>query len=159
MSVAPDDFKKALSCWATGVTIVTARAGDRVHGMTVSAFSEVSLDPPLVLVCVDKTSNTHLLVAEGISKSFPTGEGTIEVLGGVDLFLEAGERVAIVGRSGVGKSTLLHILGTLDKPTRGCVSFKGEDLFAKSSRELFAKRSSPLNETQPRVGLSRVPRM
>ncbi len=65
MSVAPDDFKKALSCWATGVTIVTARAGDRVHGMTVSAFSEVSLDPPLVLVCVDKTSNTHPLVAEG----------------------------------------------------------------------------------------------
>lgn len=65
MPVTPDDFKKALSCWATGVTIVTARAGDRVHGMTVSAFSEVSLDPPLVLVCVDKTSNTHPLVAEG----------------------------------------------------------------------------------------------
>ncbi len=65
MPVSPDDFKKALSCWATGVTIVTARAGDRVHGMTVSAFTEVSLDPPLVLVCADKTSNTHPLIAEG----------------------------------------------------------------------------------------------
>ncbi len=65
MPVSPDDFKKALSCWATGVTIVTARAGDRVHGMTVSAFTEVSLEPPLVLVCADKTSNTHPLIAEG----------------------------------------------------------------------------------------------
>ena len=65
MPVSPDDFKKALSCWATGVTIVTARAGDRVHGMTVSAFTEVSRDPPLVLVCADKTSNTHPLIAEG----------------------------------------------------------------------------------------------
>ncbi len=65
MPITPDDFKKALSCWATGVTIVTARAGDRVHGMTVSAFTEVSLDPPLVLVCADKASNTHPLIAEG----------------------------------------------------------------------------------------------
>jgi len=86
----------------------------------------------------------HLLAARGISKSFPTGDGTIEVLGGVDLFLEAGERVAIVGRSGVGKSTLLHILGTLDKPTRGNVSFKGEDLFAKSSQELAHFRNVSL---------------
>ncbi len=65
MPITPDDFKKALSCWATGVTIVTARAGDRIHGMTVSAFTEVSLAPPLVLVCADKTSNTHPLIAEG----------------------------------------------------------------------------------------------
>ena len=65
MPVTLDDFKKALSCWATGVTIVTSRAGDRIHGMTVSAFTEVSLDPPLVLVCADKTSNTHPLIAEG----------------------------------------------------------------------------------------------
>jgi len=85
-----------------------------------------------------------LLLAKGISKSFPTGDGTIEVLGGVDLCIEAGERVAIVGRSGVGKSTLLHILGTLDKPTRGHVSFKGEDLFAKSSQDLARFRNTSL---------------
>jgi flavin reductase (DIM6/NTAB) family NADH-FMN oxidoreductase RutF len=65
MSVAAEQFKQALSAWATGVTIVTARAGDRIHGMTVSAFSAVSLEPPLVLVCADKSSNTHLLIAEG----------------------------------------------------------------------------------------------
>ena len=65
MAVMADRLKQILSHWATGVTIVTTRAGERVHGMTVSAFAEVSLDPPLVLVCADKTSNTHPLIAEG----------------------------------------------------------------------------------------------
>ena len=65
MTVAPDEFKQCLARWATGVTIVTARAGDHIHGMTVTAFTEVSLDPPLVLVCADKTSNTHPVIAEG----------------------------------------------------------------------------------------------
>ncbi len=59
------DLKRVLSRRASGVAIVTARAGDRIHGMTVSAFTEVSLDPPLVLVCADKSSNTHPLIAEG----------------------------------------------------------------------------------------------
>jgi flavin reductase (DIM6/NTAB) family NADH-FMN oxidoreductase RutF len=65
MSVAPDDFKRALGAWATGVTIVTTRAGERVHGMTVSAFTEVSLEPPLVLVCADKSSHTLPIVQQG----------------------------------------------------------------------------------------------
>ena len=65
MTVAADEFKQCLARWATGVTIVTARAGDHIHGMTVSAFTEVSLDPPLVLVCADKTTNTHPVIAEG----------------------------------------------------------------------------------------------
>ena len=65
MAITPDDFKAALGRWATGVTIVTVRAGGRLHGMTVSAFSEVSLDPPLVLVCADKSSNTLPLIEEG----------------------------------------------------------------------------------------------
>lgn len=65
MSVSSDDLKKALSWWTTGVTVVTASASDRIHGMTVSAFSAVSLDPPLVLVCADKASLTHPVIAEG----------------------------------------------------------------------------------------------
>lgn len=63
--VAGEDLKKLLGRWTTGVTIVTARSGEKVHGMTVSAFTEVSLDPPLVLVCCDKSSNTHQLMTEG----------------------------------------------------------------------------------------------
>ena len=65
MSLSKQDLKNAFARWATGVTIVTARSGDRIHGMTVSAFTEVSLDPPLVLVCIDKTSSTQVVIAEG----------------------------------------------------------------------------------------------
>jgi flavin reductase (DIM6/NTAB) family NADH-FMN oxidoreductase RutF len=57
--VESDRFRRVLGSWATGVTIVTSRHGEDVHGMTVSAFTSVSLDPPLVLVCADKSSNTH----------------------------------------------------------------------------------------------------
>jgi flavin reductase (DIM6/NTAB) family NADH-FMN oxidoreductase RutF len=65
MSIRADDFKNALRRWASGVTIVTSRAGERVHGMTVSAFTSVSVDPPLVLICADKSSDTLNVIAEG----------------------------------------------------------------------------------------------
>lgn len=65
MGISADEFRTALRRWASGVTIVTARVGDRIHGMTVSAFSAVSLDPALVLVCGDKAANTTPLIAEG----------------------------------------------------------------------------------------------
>ena len=64
MAVDAESFKRVAASWATGVTIVTSRAGDRQQGMTVSAFSEVSLDPPLFLVCAEKTSITNELIAE-----------------------------------------------------------------------------------------------
>jgi flavin reductase (DIM6/NTAB) family NADH-FMN oxidoreductase RutF len=63
MSVTADAFRDALAAWASGVTIVTSRHGETIHGMTVSAFSSVSLDPPLVLVCADKGSDTHGVIA------------------------------------------------------------------------------------------------
>jgi flavin reductase (DIM6/NTAB) family NADH-FMN oxidoreductase RutF len=65
MVISSDTFKQLCGRWTTGVTIVTARHGDSVHGMTVSAFTEVSLDPPLVLVCADKASNTHPVIEGG----------------------------------------------------------------------------------------------
>jgi flavin reductase (DIM6/NTAB) family NADH-FMN oxidoreductase RutF len=65
LSFSQADLKNAYARWATGVTIVTARAGDRIHGMTVSSFTEVSLEPPLVLICIEKTSNTQPVIAEG----------------------------------------------------------------------------------------------
>ncbi len=85
-----------------------------------------------------------LLRAAGVCKSFRTGEGTIEVLKGVDLDVDRGERLAIVGASGVGKSTLLHVLGTLDHPSAGRVSFRGEDLFARDRSELARFRNESL---------------
>jgi flavin reductase (DIM6/NTAB) family NADH-FMN oxidoreductase RutF len=65
MPVRPEEFIQALRRWTSGVTVVTSRVGDRIHGMTVSAFASVSLDPPLVLICADKTSDTQALIAEG----------------------------------------------------------------------------------------------
>ena len=85
-----------------------------------------------------------LLRATGVCKSFRTGEGTIEVLKGVDLDVDSGERLAIVGASGVGKSTLLHVLGTLDHPSAGHVSYRGEDLFARDRSELARFRNASL---------------
>jgi lipoprotein-releasing system ATP-binding protein len=85
-----------------------------------------------------------LLTARGVRKSFPAGEGAIEVLRGIDLTVRVGERLAIVGASGVGKSTLLHVLGTLDRPTEGTISFRGEDLSKLDSAGLARFRGSCL---------------
>ena len=62
--ISGDEFRSGMSRWATGVTIVTSRVGERVYGMTVSDFSGVSLSPPLVLICADKSSNTHSVIAQ-----------------------------------------------------------------------------------------------
>ena len=85
-----------------------------------------------------------LVHAEGVRRSFQTGDGSIEVLRGVDLVIQPRERIAVVGNSGVGKSTLLHILGTLDHPTSGRVRFRGEDVFARDPRALARFRNECL---------------
>jgi lipoprotein-releasing system ATP-binding protein len=85
-----------------------------------------------------------LLEVRDLHKSFQTGEGEISVLRGVDLDVARGERLAIVGQSGVGKSTLLYVLGALDHPTRGSVRFQGEDLFGKSREALSTFRNRAL---------------
>ncbi len=77
----------------------------------------------------------------GLYKSFITNAQEIAVLKDIHLEIGQGEILAIVGASGVGKSTLLHILGTLDRPTRGQVFYHGEDLFKKSDAELAILRN------------------
>jgi lipoprotein-releasing system ATP-binding protein len=66
---------------------------------------------------------------------------SLEVLRGVDLVLHRGEMVAIVGASGTGKTTLLHILGALDRPNSGQLFFEGRDVFAKNDQELSVFRN------------------
>ncbi len=65
MAVSPDEFKASLGCRATGVSIVTSRDGDRIHGMTCSDFASVSLEPPLVLVSAAKTARTLEVILAG----------------------------------------------------------------------------------------------
>jgi flavin reductase (DIM6/NTAB) family NADH-FMN oxidoreductase RutF len=61
MSVDPEQLRSGMRHWATGVTIVTAQDGDAKHGMTVNSFISVSLDPPLVLVSLERGRLTHSL--------------------------------------------------------------------------------------------------
>ena len=86
-------------------------------------------------------TDVPLIEARGLVKRFGESDVAIEVLRSVDLVLEEGARVAVVGQSGVGKSTLLHILGTLDRPTAGEVKFRGEDVFGRSADELARLRN------------------
>ncbi|MEE8525937.1 MAG: flavin reductase family protein [Thermoanaerobaculia bacterium] len=62
MTVAPDQFRDLLRCFAAGVTLVTTRDGDRVHGLTVSAFASVSAEPPLVAVIINRDHAIHPLL-------------------------------------------------------------------------------------------------
>jgi lipoprotein-releasing system ATP-binding protein len=71
---------------------------------------------------------TMIRVAD-LHKSFPMGGQTLTVLKGINLTIQKGELIAVIGASGAGKSTLLHILGLLERPTKGTVLFEGEDLF------------------------------
>jgi lipoprotein-releasing system ATP-binding protein len=82
-----------------------------------------------------------ILRASGLTKTFEGTEGRIEVLKGLDLEVFEGEVVAILGASGVGKSTLLHILGTLDRPDSGKVEVKGRDVFEMDSGALSRLRN------------------
>jgi len=74
-------------------------------------------------------------------KSFGNGAKRVEVLKGIDLTFSRGEKAAIVGASGVGKTTLLHILGTLDRPTKGKVLYEGEDILILNERKLALFRN------------------
>jgi len=73
--------------------------------------------------------NAALIVRE-LHKGYPSPTGPLHVLRGVDLEVAPGEAVAVIGASGVGKSTLLHVAGALDVPDEGCVEVGGEDPFA-----------------------------
>ena len=71
----------------------------------------------------------HLLSVQDLCKSYNTSGTRIDVLKRANLDLSAGETLAIVGASGIGKSTLLHLLGALDRPDSGAYFFQGEDIF------------------------------
>src|SRR2546426_11714900 len=87
------------------------------------------------------TSNVApLLVGVDLEREYRTGPEIVRVLRGASVEIRAGEVVALVGASGVGKSTLLHLLGALDRPTAGRVLFQGEDLFDRSEPALSRYR-------------------
>jgi len=77
-----------------------------------------------------------ILKAENVHKSYRMGATQVNVLKGADLAVHEGEFIAIIGASGSGKSTFLHILGGLDRPDKGAIRFNGRDLNRMKAREL-----------------------
>jgi lipoprotein-releasing system ATP-binding protein len=78
----------------------------------------------------EAAAETPVLAGRGLVKTYPSGDHRITVLDGCDVKLRAGELLAVVGASGVGKSTLLHLLGALDRPDSGEVFLDGENVAA-----------------------------
>jgi len=84
------------------------------------------------------------LEARGVVKGFPSAGVYLPVLREADLWIAGGEMVAILGASGVGKSTLLHVLGTIDVPEKGSVRIDGREVFALSEPERTQLRNTTI---------------
>src|SRR6185369_6553388 len=85
-----------------------------------------------------------LITISNLKKHYTSGEETVEALRGVDISIEAGEFITIMGQSGSGKSTLLSVLGGLNHPSKGSVQMAGIDLYALSGEKLADFRSAKL---------------
>lgn len=86
-------------------------------------------------------SGTALLRLEGVFKSFDHYGDVIDVLRGIDLVIHPGESLAVMGASGVGKSTMLNIMGSLDPPSQGVVRFRESDMYEMDERRLTRMRN------------------
>jgi lipoprotein-releasing system ATP-binding protein len=82
-----------------------------------------------------------MIAVRALSKSFITDRGRVDVLKEIDFDIRAGERIAVVGSSGAGKTTLMHLLGGLDRPSSGSVLFAEKNIFHYSAQELDAFRN------------------
>ena len=85
--------------------------------------------------------DTPLIQLNGVSRSFVSKTAALDILHKADLFIQQGETIAIMGASGIGKSTLLNIIGTLDKPDEGNLLFRGEQILGYNDEKLAGFRN------------------
>lgn len=130
---------------------------DPVCGLNLSGFSDLSvgtLDGSDVYFCGEgckarffedpkKFQGEPLIKLRGVHKTFKLGLVDVHVLRGLDINIWEGEFVSIVGASGSGKSTVLNLIGLLDKPSQGTIFFKGKDVskFSDDERALFRSKT------------------
>ena len=88
------------------------------------------------------TTQESDLSVQNLTRKFETAAGTLSILNGVNLNMARGDALAITGPSGSGKSTLLYIIGTLDQPTAGEITIRGENPLAMSDANLAAWRNT-----------------
>lgn len=94
------------------------------------------------MTAIESPPGTNVLAATGVVKGYRGGDGSeIRVLSGVDLSVNAGEMVAVIGASGAGKSTFLHVLGALERPDAGTVILGGEPTAGASDERLAELRN------------------
>ena len=93
---------------------------------------------------MNKPDAHDVISCRSLVKTFRQGPAEVKVLTGVDLAVRAGKTLAIVGASGVGKSTLLHLLGGLDQPTAGTIHVAGQDMAAADERRRAQIRNQSL---------------
>ncbi len=150
MSLNSAEFRKAMGCFATGVTIITVDLDGEVHGMTANAFASVSLDPMLVLVCVDHTTRTHAhlhskkrfginVLCEdhrGISEYYARPERDIE-----DAEVEAGARF---DRTAHGTPVLHGALAYLECRLHSAQAAGDHTIFIAEVEEVVVRDGDPL---------------
>lgn len=85
--------------------------------------------------------DTPLIQLNGVSRSFVSKTAALDILHKADLSIQQGETIAILGASGIGKSTLLNVIGTLDKPDEGNLLFRGEQILGYNDEKLAAFRN------------------
>jgi len=90
------------------------------------------------------SDHSHIITVKNLSKSFSHNGIKIEILKNINLSLDAGEKIAIIGASGIGKSTLLHILGTLDRPENGTFLFNNKNVFLFDNERLAKFRNESI---------------
>jgi flavin reductase (DIM6/NTAB) family NADH-FMN oxidoreductase RutF len=150
MGLSAAEFREAMGCFATGVTIVTVDLDGEVHGMTANAFASVSVDPLLLLVCVDRNARTHAhlhakkrfginILAEHqrrISKYYALPEYTHE-----RAEEEAGARF---DRTGHGTPVLRGALAYLECKLRSTQEAGDHTIFIAEVEEVVVRQGEPL---------------
>src|SRR6516162_6902971 len=161
--VTPTDFRSALGRFASGVTVITVPTdGDQVHGMTANAFCSVSLQPPLVLVCIDHLAETYLHVRErgrfGVSILKEEQEALSEFFADPERNPDAARRLDIrYTQMKSGMWVVENTLANLDCVVVEALAAGDHTIFVGEVKQVSVAEGSPLLYFRGRYGAPHPP--